>query len=237
MNLLHVHASAQEAANAAATAILRALGEAIAIHGRATLAVSGGSTPKLMFEALAQSGFDFSRVHLFFVDERCVPPDHADSNYRMTKASLIDRVALGSVHRIEGELPPHDAAGRYARDVEAFLGSEPVFDIVHLGMGADAHTASLFPGLAEIDDRAGTAAAVWVPKLNAHRVTLLPRVLLAARATIVLAAGADKAQPLRDVYEGAYDPQRLPIQIIHRYARAVDWYVDTAAAASLARSA
>jgi len=189
-----------------------------------TLAVSGGSSPRKMFEWMAAQDFDWSKLHLYWVDERAVPPDHADSNYRMTREALLDTVRPGSVHRILGELPPAEAATRYTMELPAR------FDVVHLGMGADAHTASLFPGLAEIEDREGRAAAVWVPKLNAHRVTLLPRMILDAGEIAVLAAGADKAKTLLEVFTEPRDPIVRPIQMALDRA---NWFLDPAAAALL----
>lgn len=192
------------------------------LQGRnpATLAVSGGSSPKRMFEWMAWQPFDWKALRLFWVDERCVPPDHAESNYRMTREALLEFVRPGAVHRIEAELPPQEAAARY-REV-----LPDRFDLVHLGMGADAHTASLFPGLPEIEDRTGTAAAVRVEKLNAYRVTLLPRMILGAQKIVVLATGADKRATLQRVFSEAYNPMVLPIQLV---ADRADWFLDPAA--------
>lgn len=229
MNLERLFDTAQQAAEACGAEILRALGEAIAINGRASVAFSGGSSPKRMFAWMASQPFDWSSVEIFWVDERCVPPDHADSNYRMTRETLLDHIRAGGIHRIPAELPPAQAAARYRDDVIATLGPAPRFDVIHLGMGADSHTASLFPGLAEIYDRTGIAAAVWVGKLEAHRVTLLPRVLLDARQIVMLVTGEDKAPALREVFRGRYDPLTHPAQLIHRHAPLAEWFLDRAA--------
>lgn len=189
-----------------------------------TLAVSGGSSPRKMFEWMAGQDFDWSKLHFYWVDERCVPPDHADSNYRMTREALLDSIRPASVHRILGELDPVEAAKRYEMELPERL------DVVHLGMGADAHTASLFPGLAEIADGEGRAAALWVPKLNAHRVTLLPRMILGADEIVVLAAGADKAKTLLEVFTESHDPMSRPIQMVHDRAT---WFLDPPAASQL----
>ena len=180
-----------------------------------------------MFEWMAAANFDWSRVGLYWVDERCVPPDHADSNYRMTREALLDHVSPASVHRIETEFPPEEAARRYAAELPE------AFDVIHLGMGADAHTASLFPGLVEVHDREKTVAAVYVPKLKAHRVTLMPRVLLAARELVILVTGADKAETLRDVLTEPEDFDRRPAQLVARRA----WFADPAAASLIDRTA
>ena len=229
MNALHVFANAQEAAAACGAAIFDRLREAVAKSGTASVAFSGGSSPKRMFAWMVDQSFEWSGVRIFWVDERCVPPDHPDSNYGMTRAALLDRIRPAGVYRIQGELPPDEAAARYREEIISVLGAAPVFDAIHLGMGADSHTASLFPGLPEIEDRSGIAAAVWVPKMNAHRITLLPKVLLDASSIAMLVTGEDKAQALHAVFDGAYDAMAHPAQLIHREARAANWYVDRGA--------
>jgi 6-phosphogluconolactonase len=227
---------AQAAASACATHILSLLETALAGDNDATVAFSGGSTPKLMFDSMAKAGFDWSRVHIFFVDERMVPPDHADSNYGMADKHLFrpGRVPHRNVHRIHGELSPAVAARHYEReirDVFRLEGTElPHFDVVHLGMGGDAHTASLFPGEPLISDREGIAAAVHVAKLKAWRVSLLPGVLLAARHAAVLVAGEDKADAVHKVFHDPYDPLALPAQMIVHHSRRVSWFLDEPAA-------
>ncbi len=202
----------------------------------ATLALSGGATPKLMFEYMARAGFDWSRVHIFWVDERVVPPDHQQSNYRLIEESLIKpgRIPSRNVHRVYGELAPALAAERYQADlIDHFQlsgGGLPQFDVIHLGMGADGHTASLFPGEPLVDDREGLVAAVYVQKIPQWRITLLPGVLLAAHHVAVLVAGEDKAQALQHVFQGSYAPREYPAQIIAHHARQATWFLDEAAA-------
>jgi len=209
------------------------LEDALSRQGVASFAVSGGSTPKLLFDRLAASGVGWDRVHLFWVDERCVPPTDDASNYKLAHQHLIApaRIPDGNVHRIHGELDPAEAAARYAEDIRRFFrldGAElPRFDVMHRGMGPDAHTASLFPGSALIDDHAGIAAAVFAPQFNQWRVTLLPGVLEAARHTVLLVAGADKAEALRGVFHEAYDPRKYPAQIA---ATQAVWFLDRSAA-------
>src|SRR5262249_44450497 len=153
----------------------------------ASLALSGGSTPKLMFEELVASKFRWDNVHLFWVDERCVPPADPLSNYGHAEHDLIvpAHIPARQVHRIYGELQPAHAAERYADDVRDFFGLEtgelPHFDIIPLGMGSEAHTASLFPGEKLIDDRESLASEVYVDKVKQWRVTLLPGVLINAK--------------------------------------------------------
>lgn len=227
---------AQSAADACADAILGALDEARRARGSATLAVSGGSTPRLMFQTMAKRGFDWSRIDLFQVDERCVPPNHELSNYRMMREALLDHVHLahGQIHRIEGELVPDEAAVRYAGVITDTLKLQahelPVFDVIQRGMGPDTHTASLFPGEPMIANVTGIAAAVWVEKMKQHRVTLLRGVLERARMTVMLVSGQDKAEGLKQVLEGPRDLMNHPCQIA---ADTAEWFVDEAAAAKL----
>ena len=230
-----VSSSREEAAARAADHILELLAVALGRQHLATLAVSGGSTPKLMFEHLAGKTFDWARVHLFWVDERIVPPDHPDSNYGMTRRALIGPLGLvdDQVHRIEGEGSPQDAAATYEGELRRFFGLAsgylPEFDVIHLGMGADGHTASLFPGDKLIADRTGIAAAVYHNQRNSHRVTLLPGVLRNARNTVFLVTGGDKAEALEGVLRGPDDPAKWPAQLAASGAIIVTWFVDRAA--------
>lgn len=231
----HKYPDAVGAAEACARNLLARLETATAGEGAATLAISGGSSPVPMFQALAKQRFDWSRVHLFWVDERAVPFTDPQSNYKLADDHFITpaRFPRRNVHRVETELRPDEAARRYAEDIRSFFGlgesDLPHFDVIHRGIGADAHTASLFPGEPRIDDREGIAAAVWVEKMGQWRITLLPSVLRAARNTVVLAVGADKAQAVHDVFEEPYDPKRLPAQLGFHDGRVVAWFLDEAA--------
>jgi 6-phosphogluconolactonase len=223
------------AAEACSHHILNLLEEVLSGQEFATLAVSGGSTPKLMFASMAKARFPWDHVHLFWVDERCVPPTDPASNYKLTEDYLIRpaHIPHRQVHRIVGELAPKTAAARYTDDIREFFGLEegdlPHFDVIHRGMGPDAHTASLFPGEPLIDDREGIAAAVFAPKFNQWRVTLLPGVLLAAKHTVFLVAGADKKEAVRAVFKEEYDPKKYPAQIASHHGRGVAWFLDQAA--------
>lgn len=214
-----VYENAQAASDACAHKILESLERALATEPRASLAVSGGNTPKMMFAEMAKAGFDWSNVHLFWVDERVVPPSDSQSNYKLAKDYFIDAAHFpaANVHRVQGELTANAAAKLYEEDIRAYFhlapGALPQFDVVHRGMGPDAHTASLFPGEPLIDDRKNLVAAVYVEKFHQWRVTLLPAVLEAARHTLMLAAGDDKAEPLRAVLREPYNPKRYPAQI------------------------
>ncbi len=237
---MQTHASPLEAAQACARHVLEVLEGAVQGSRDATFAVSGGSTPKLMFEALSAAGFDWKHVHLFWVDERVVPASDEQSNYKLAKETLIDpaRIPLRNVHRVHGELAPDDAARRYREELREYfsLGKDglPALDVIHCGMGPDGHTASLFPDDPLTEDRNGLAASVFAPKLPHWRVTLLPGVLLNARNTLMLVTGADKADMLFDIMNADYDGFRRPVQILQREGQNVTWFLDRAAAAKLA---
>ncbi len=229
-------ADAAGAAEACAHHVISVLDETLAGQEFATLAVSGGTSPRQLFQKLAATRFAWDRVHLFFVDERCVPPTDPASNFKLAEENLIRpaHIPLRHVHRIAGELLPKTAASRYVDDIREHFGLEdgelPHFDLVHRGMGPDAHTASLFPGDPLIEDRENIAAAVFVAKFNMWRVTLLPGVLLSARHTVFLVAGEDKADAVRAVFHEEYDPKKYPAQMASHHGRGVSWFLDESAA-------
>ena len=237
---IHVANSPEAGAEACASAILATLRTTLESAKRATIALSGGTSPRLLFDALAQAQFDWSDVHFFWVDERCVSPVDPQSNFHLADQSLFGpaHISKYNIHRIHGEMPPAEGAARYVEDLRHEFslkpGELPVFDIIHRGIGPDAHTASLFPGEPLIADRENIAAAVWVEKLRSHRVTLLPGVLLAARRTFILAVGTDKAEPLYHVLKGPLDYFQYPCQIAVRdTASPAEWFIDRDAAAQL----
>jgi 6-phosphogluconolactonase len=232
----HILEDPQSAAESCAHHILGILKDTIAKRPYATLALSGGPTPKLMFERMVAAKFQWDRVHLFWVDERPVPPNDERSNYRLAEESLIKPAGIpkSQVHRIRAELHPAAAADMYMAEMRTFFRLRPQgiprFDVIHRGMGADAHTASLFPAEPLIDDRKKIAAAVHVEKLWQWRITLLPGTLLTASHTAVLVAGDDKAAAVRAVFEETYDPRKYPAQLGMRDGRDVVWFLDKAAA-------
>jgi 6-phosphogluconolactonase len=236
MSNMLTYPDAHAASSACAGRILELLAETLATQPLATLAVSGGTTPKLMFAEMAKAAFDWTRVHLFWVDERGVPPADPQSNYKLTKENFIDPAHFPSanVFRVQGELVPETAARLYANEIRRFFrlapGALPRFDVLHRGMGPDAHTASLFPGEPQIDDHQNIAAPVYVKKFQQWRVTLLPGVLEAASYTLMLAAGPDKAEPLHAVLREPYNPKKYPAQIATYTGQNVIWFVDKAAA-------
>lgn len=203
------------------------------------VALSGGSTPKKLFDELVRRGraaLPWERIELWWGDERCVPPDHPDSNYGMTKQHLIDPLELdpAKIHRLEGERPPIQAAADYERALVAALGAPPVFDLVWLGMGPDGHTASLFPHSAGVRDKTSyvIANAVDSPltKGPTTRLTITLPVIDAAHHVRFLVGGADKAETLAQVARG---PSELyPSSLVT--AADLVWFVDRAAGAKLA---
>jgi len=230
-------ADTQQAAEGCAAHIISVLAEAMSGGSDATLAISGGTSPKLMFEVFAKTTFPWERVQLFWVDERGVPPADAQSNFKLADDAWLapGQFPRANVHRMQGELPAQTAAQRYSAALMKFFklapGEMPRFDVIHRGMGPDAHTASLFPGEPLIEDRSGLAAAVWVEKFKQWRITLLPGVLEAARHTAMLVTGADKAQALAAVLAAPYNPIEYPAQIATRKQDPAVWFVDAAAAA------
>ncbi len=224
--------------------------KSIAEHGRFTFAFSGGSTPLPVYERLASAGYidriDWSRVELFFGDERCVPPDDPQSNYHMAQAAFGEHLPLpaANIHRMHGEDPPEQAAAEYAEELELTFGGDAKkggapsngFDLALLGMGDNGHTASLFPGLAAVTEKERWVMAQYVEVVGMWRVTLTPVVLNAARNVAFLVQGADKAEMLSKVLEGPYQPVVLPSQIIKPANGDLRWLVDAAAAARLRRT-
>jgi 6-phosphogluconolactonase len=209
--------------------------EKLSHSSRATLAISGGSTPKLLFAEMARATFDWSKVHIFWVDERCVPPTDSQSNFKLANETLLApaKIPASNIHRVYGELPPEEGAAHYVAELKTFFGPQiPMFDVLHRGMGPDAHTASLFPGEPLIADRTGSAAHVWVEKMKIYRVTLLPGVLLAAKNTVLQVSGDEKAVAVRQVLKEPEDYFRYPCQIASRDGNAV-WFLDRPAAAML----
>jgi 6-phosphogluconolactonase len=214
--------------------------EAIETRERFTVALSGGSTPKALFELLATEAFagqiDWEKVHVFWGDERCVPPDHKDSNYRMAHDALLGHVPIpeDNIHRIQGELPPQKAATAYANTLRnLFEANPPPLDLILLGMGDDGHTASLFPGLPAIYEHNRLVVAHYVSQLKVWRVTLTPVVINAARHVVFLVTGENKAARLRQVLRGVYQPHLMPAQIVRPRKGTLTWMVDADAAALL----
>ena len=222
--------------------------QAVAARGRARIAISGGSTPKAAFALLAdptqpwRARMPWDRLDLFWVDERCVPPSDADSNYGMTRKAMLDQVPLapGHIHRMEGELAPDVAAAHYEAELRHSFrleGAEtPRFDLIQLGMGPDGHTASLFPHSAALHELTRLVVSNHVEAKEAWRITLTLPVINHAADLFFLIAGEDKAQILKEVLLGPRDPERLPSQLIAPENGILTLLLDEAAAALLPAS-
>lgn len=219
--------------------------EAVDVQGRARIAISGGSTPRAAFELLGdphqpwRSRMPWDRLDLYWVDERCVPPDDQESNYQMTREALLDRVPLRSeqIHRMEGELDPEEAASRYEsglRNGFRLEGAElPRFDLVALGLGPDGHTASLFPHTEALHEMSRLVVANHVPQKDTWRITLTWPVINHARSVFFLVGGADKAGVLKEVLTGTRDLDRLPSQLIWPASGILTLILDKSAASLL----
>ena len=233
---------AESLARRAAARIAEVARESIEARGLFTISLSGGSTPRRVYELLAGEEFRESiawpNVHIFFGDERMVPPDNAESNYRMASEALLSHVNIppANVHRIDGVGDAAANASAYESEMRGLFGDDadwPRLDLVLLGMGDDGHTASLFPGSAVLDERRLWVAPNWVEKLGAWRVTLTAPAINAARHVTFLITGAGKAARLCEVLKGERDPARLPSQLIKPSDGILEWFVDREAAASL----
>jgi len=234
---IHVYDTPEDLAGAAALEFADRAGEAIAERGRFTVVLAGGSTPEAMYGILASDyddQIDWSRVYVFFGDERAVPPHHEDSNHKMACEALLDHVPVANVHRMRGELPPEEAAAAYEEELRTYFRTEevPRFDLILLGVGADGHTASLFPETAALEVSDRWVVANPVLKLDAARITLTVPVINAARAVTFLVAGEDKAEALKEILESDADPRAYPARLIQPQD-GPEWMLDRAAASAL----
>jgi len=233
---LEVVEDPDELALAAAQWIVQTIQAHLQVAEHFSLVLSGGSTPQALYRQLARFPYaaevDWARLHIFWGDERCVPPDHPQSNYRMACQALLGHVPVPPehIHRIRGELLPEEAAQAYAQELAQFFGErQPQFDLVLLGMGADGHTASLFPHSAALKETHKWVAENYTSSQTSWRITLTIPALNAARQVAFLVSGADKANTLQRVLEGPYQPDELPAQFIQPAV----WLVDAAAASRL----
>ncbi len=242
---VEVAPDAEALARRAAELFAALASEAAARSGRFTVALAGGSTPRRLYELLAEEGgtLPWRRVHIFWGDERLVPPDDPESNYRMARESLLDRITIPeeNVHRVP--VGRSADAGRASEEYEGTLraffeaepGRVPRLDLVLLGMGADGHTASLFPRSAALHERSRLIAAVPAHPPRTARVTMTVPFLRSASHVVFLVSGRGKAEVLRKVLEGDRDPERLPAQLIEPDDGDLVWLVDEEAAALLER--
>lgn len=214
--------------------------QAVSARGRFTVALSGGSTPRALYELLAGEVYatriPWNETHIFWSDERCVPPDSEESNYRMAHEAMLVRVPIPEeqIHRLRGEDEPQSAALDYTRILEEeFDETPPRFDLILLGMGEDGHTASLFPDSTALDDHEHLIAAPFIAKFKTHRLTMTLRTINAASSVIFLVTGKAKAETLRAVLEGETGEHSYPAKLVEPAGGELIWLVDEAAAKRL----
>jgi 6-phosphogluconolactonase len=236
--LIRVYADPESLSRAAATWFVRQAEAALGARGRFSVALSGGGTPRRTYELLAalpyRNQVDWRRVHVFWGDERCVPWNDPRSNARMAYQAWLRQVPLpgNQIHPIDCTQAPEAAARRYEALLrEYFGGGPPRLDLVILGLGENGHTASLFPHTPVLQEQERWAAAVYVADQDLYRVTLTAPLLNQASAVVFLVAGESKAGVLKEVRQGAHDPERLPAQLIRPESGQLLWLVDEAAAA------
>lgn len=239
---IRIIANSEELSRVAATEFVNQAKEAVHVKDTCTVALSGGSTPKSLYTLLAddaalRAAVPWDKVHFFWGDERHVPPDHPDSNYRMAHETMLSKVPIppANVHPIKSEYAEASrAADEYERLLGKFFslaaGQFPRFDLLLLGMGPDGHTASLFPGTAALHEQTRLAVANWVAKFNTNRITLTPPVLNNAARIIFLVGGEEKAETLRMVLQGEKQPERFPAQLVSPTHGTLLWLVDRSAA-------
>jgi 6-phosphogluconolactonase len=243
MAIVTVVADEDELATTAAAAIASHVERAIAERGSAVICLTGGSTPERAYALLGDerqpwfARIDWSRIHVFWGDERHVPPDHHDSNFGMAHRALLSRVPIpeAQIHRIRGDEPDaREAARQYAAELRrgftAAGRTDQTFDVMLLGLGEDAHIASIFPGSPIVDERSVRVAAAWAAHLKKWRITLTPAALLDARAIVALVAGDKKADAVHAALDLPEDARRYPGQILRAAGQRVEWFIDRAAA-------
>ncbi|MCX2727581.1 6-phosphogluconolactonase [Thermomicrobium sp. 4228-Ro] len=243
---IRIFENERAAAEHAAEYITTILAAAIAQNGRASVALAGGRTPRLLYRLLADPPYrdrvPWQAVDWFWGDERLVPPDHPDSNYRLAAETLLNRLPIDPdrIHRIPTELGAEAAAVAYERTLRSLFGTHerdiPQLDLVLLGMGADAHVASLFPGTKALHETEHLVVANEVPALGTVRITFTPPLIRAARHVIVLVTGSEKAAAVRAALEETDDPDRVPAHILRGAHGTVVWILDRAAAHDLSLS-
>lgn len=235
-------------ARRAAREFLSAAAAAVKDKGSFSVALSGGSTPKALYAMLVddpslRAQLPWDKMQLFFGDERHVPPDHPDSNFRMATEAMISKSPLkpAQVTRIKGEyVDAEQAANEYDQAIRSYFklaaGKFPRFDLVLLGLGGDGHTASLFPGTKALHETSRTAVRNWVGKLLTDRITMTAPAINNSAQVIFMVAGADKAPALTAVLERNYEPEQLPAQLIQPENGTLLWLVDAAAGSGLTRA-
>jgi len=238
------YADSDTLSHQAAQLVVRLAAESAVTHGRFTIALAGGSTPRKLYSLLAsepyRSQIDWTLLEVFWSDERCVPVYDAESNFRLAQEALLSKVPIAEkqIHRMRADQPDRHAAARdYVSEMQRVFGTDsiPSFDLIQLGMGPEGHTASLFPHAAALLEQERLVVPVRTPKPPPDRLTFTPPLLNAARHVLFLVTGSDKADAVREVIEGEYNPDEYPAQIVRPPHGEVTWMLDTAAASKLSR--
>lgn len=233
---IRVLSSAEDLFQAAAAEFVSLAQSAVRANGRFTVALAGGSTPKSLYQLLAnRSDLPWDKMYFFFGDERHVPPDHPDSNYRMAYVAMLSKVPPENVFRVRTEARDAVAAAAdYQQTLQSFFhlgpGEFPGFDLMLLGLGPDGHTASLFPGSAALQETRRLVVANWVEEFHSYRITFTYPVLNHAACVLFLVSGQEKAHALHQIIEGAAD---LPAKQVHPAGGKLLWMIDRAAASGL----
>jgi 6-phosphogluconolactonase len=237
---IRIYSDLHELSSAVAELFRSLAGTAVSERGGFTTALSGGSTPRELYALLAKKPFcehiAWERVHLFWADERCVPPSHDDSNFKLVQELLLSRVAIPpeNIHRIKGERGAVQAAADYERELKAYFGENgyPLLDLVILGVGADGHTASLFPGSSQVGERNRLVLPVSLGYRKKDRVTLSLPVLNHSKHVLFLASGTAKQSVIKSILaEG--NPDGLPAGLVRPMSGACMWFLDQDAASQL----
>jgi 6-phosphogluconolactonase len=239
--MVRIYSDLEKLSNAAVKIFMELAGCAVSELRRFSVALSGGQTPRRLYELLAEPPFRqkirWEAIHVFWGDERSVPDNDPRSNVRMARQTLLDHVPIPptQIHPIPCAQPPRRAAAQYEIELRNFFGHQPpVFDLFLLGLGANAHTASLFPHTPVLDEKERWVAEVFVPEQKMHRITLTAPIISQARQIVFLVSGADKSLALQRVLEGPYRPHELPAQLIRPCGTHPLWLVDSAAGHKLA---
>jgi 6-phosphogluconolactonase len=237
----------QDLFQAAAEEVIRSATDAVAKRGRFTIALSGGSTPRNLYTLIAANAsttLPWSQMFFFWGDERHVPPDSPDSNYRMAKETLLSKVPIppANIFPVPAENPDAgQVAEAYEQTLRKFFavapGEFPRFDLILLGMGPDGHTASLFPETAALQEKSRLVVANWVEKLGGSRITFTLPLLNSARCVAFLVSGTDKAAALHEVLEGNAPADKYPSRLVQPSEGKLIWFVDRAAASELSAAA
>lgn len=241
--MIHVYETPDELIEATAKFVVAQSKKAIQSHGRFSLVLSGGSSPKKLHELLASAQYkdqiEWSKVFFFFGDERYVPADHPDSNYLMAKNTLFDplKIAAGQIFKMDTSLSPAAGAQAYEKDILAFFADKPIrFDLIILGLGDDSHTASLFPHTSVLREKEALVKSLYIEKVKMDRITLTAPLINQSHQIAFLVYGAGKANAIHQVIEGATNIEEHPAQIIDPKAGDLHWFIDKAAAANLKKS-